>query len=87
MTDDAKAEVSRLKALAKRRRWPRSPLDRYAPELRKLRAAGASYEMLSRWLSEQRPRAKADRTVVRRYMLRTADADDQGAAADADLQH
>ena len=52
--------------LTQRRRWPRTPLQRYRAELVLLRQTGASYRQLTQWLAHRRVHV-AD-TTVRRYL-------------------
>lgn len=71
MTEAEAADaVARLRAQTTRRRWRRSPLDRYRGELVALRKAGATYRALRRWLAQQRPAVKADATTIRRFLIR-----------------
>lgn len=54
---DAKAEVLKLKQLKKiitKKRYSRSRLDKYSDELKKMKAAGATYADLQRWLKSHR---------------------------------
>ena len=69
--DEAADAVARLRAQTTRKRWRRSPLERYRAELVALREAGASYENLARWLAQQKPAVKVHLTTVRRYLMRS----------------
>lgn len=69
MPIDFDAEVARLrdkKRIIRRKRWGRSRLDRYKPELIELRKRGASLAELALWLAERRVRVH--RSTVQRWL-------------------
>jgi hypothetical protein len=66
---DAKAEVERLASLVKTRRksiYEKSKIDKYKHEILRLKAEGATLEMLQLWLKEQR--IKADLSTISRWL-------------------
>jgi hypothetical protein len=66
---DAKAEVERLAALVKARRkkpYESSKLDKFKHEILRLKAEGATLEMLQLWLREKR--IKADISTISRWL-------------------
>jgi hypothetical protein len=66
---DAKAEVERLAALVKARRkkpYASSKLDKFKHEILRLKAEGATLEMLRLWLSEKR--IKANISTISRWL-------------------
>ena len=66
---DAKQEVERLAILVKARRkktYQKSKLDRFKHEILRLKAEGATLEMLQLWLKEQR--IKADLSTISRWL-------------------
>lgn len=72
--EDPAAEVARLRALVKTRkkvRPYRSQLDKYGPELQRLRNAGATLDELRLWLSERR--INVERSTISRWLSKHQD--------------
>lgn len=72
--EDPVAEVARLRALVKTRkkvRPYRSQLDKYGPELQRLRNAGATLDELRLWLSERR--INVERSTISRWLSKHQD--------------
>jgi hypothetical protein len=65
---DAHAELARIKALRKKRRYRRSKLDRYRGEILALEQAGASNADIALWLRERK--LKAAGSTVARYIAK-----------------
>lgn len=65
---DAHAELARIQALRKKRRYRRSRLDRFRSEILALRAAGASCADIALWLRGHK--TKAVGSTVARYIAR-----------------
>jgi hypothetical protein len=67
---DAKAEVERLSTLVRKRRHKNtffpSKLDKFRHDILRLKAEGATLEMLKLWLSEKR--IKADISTISRWL-------------------
>ncbi len=66
---DVKSEVERLATLVKARRkkpYESSKLDKFKHEILRLKAEGATLEMLQLWLREQRIRA--DVSTISRWL-------------------
>lgn len=72
MTDfDAAAEVARLQAqarLRRQKRYSRSKLDKWRPEIWALRAEGATLEQIQIWLADQHIRAEL--STISRWLKR-----------------
>lgn len=72
---DAKSEVARLSALVKARRkkpYEVSKLDKFKHELLRLKAEGATLEMLVLWLKEQK--IKTVPSTISRWLLKNQNA-------------
>ena len=80
LTDPA-AVIEQLRAARTRRRrsrYSRSKLDRHRAEIAALRRAGASYSDITDWLrTSARPRIRAARSTVVRYVMSLPELQDQ----------
>lgn len=68
---NAAVEVARLKhkaQLRRKKRYSRSKLDKWRPEIRALRADGATLEQIQIWLRERR--IKAEISTISRWLKR-----------------
>lgn len=68
---DAAAEVIRLQTharLRRQKRYSRSKLDKWRPEILALRAEGATFEQIQIWLADQRIRAEI--STISRWLKR-----------------
>jgi len=81
-TLSAKLETVReRRRLARKRRYRRSKLDRYRPELVTLRRLGASYRDMAVYLRHEH-RRRVDPTTVRRYLVKLPEVAQEAEHAD-----
>lgn len=70
-TFDAVSETARLRnkaQLRRQKRWSRSKLDKWRPEVLALRAEGATLEQIQIWLKEKR--IDAEISTISRWLKR-----------------